>query len=309
MTKKGVVDELHTRARKNFPRRPYLMRGVDDTFQADLVEMIPYAKINSNFRYILCVIDTFSKYAWTMPLKNKTGEEVTTAMQKIFDKNNRIPKNVHTDQGKEFYNKIFQNLMRKYNINHYSTYSRMKASIVERFNRTLMSKMWKAFSLNGSYKWVKTLQEVTELYNNTIHRTIKMKPSEVTSENAENILHTQYKKNNLLNTENNNKYEINDYVRISKYKTLFEKGYTPSWSTEIFQVYKILSTNPKTYLLKDSTDQKISGAFYEYELLKTKYPNIHLIEKIIRRKGVKLFVKWLGFDASHNSWIHKNDFV
>lgn len=98
------------------------MRGIDDTFQADLVEMIPYAKINKNFRYILCVIDTFSKYAWVMPLKNKTGEEVTTAMQKILDKDKRIPKNMHTDQGKEFYNNKFQTLMKKYNINHYSTY-------------------------------------------------------------------------------------------------------------------------------------------------------------------------------------------
>lgn len=309
MSKQSVVDELHSQARKNFKRRSYIMRGINDTFQADLIEMIPYAKINSNFRYILTVIDTFSKYAWAMPLKNKTGDEVSKAMQKIFDKDKRIPKNLHTDEGKEFYNKTFQNLMRAYNINHYSTYSRIKASIVERFNRTIMTKLWRIFSFIGSYKWIKKIQDVVEQYNDTIHRTIKMKPTEVTSRNVEQILKTQYKENNSLNAGNINKYKINDYVRISKYKSLFEKGYTPNWSTEIFQVCKILPTNPKTYLLKDSTDQKISGAFYEYELLKTKYPNIHLIEKIIRRKGNKLFVKWLGYDKSHNSWIHKSDFV
>lgn len=309
MTKQGVVDELHRRVRKKFQRRSYIMRGINDTFQADLIEMIPHAKINSNFRYILTVIDTFSKYAWGIPLKNKTGDEVTVAMQKIFNKDNRIPKNIHTDAGKEFYNQSFQKLMKKYKINHYSTFSSMKASIVERFNRTLMTKIWKIFSFNGSYKWIKCLQDVIDLYNNTIHRTIKIKPCEVTPQNAENILKTRYKENNSLNTAHINKYKINDFVRISKYKSLFEKGYTPNWSTEIFQVHKILPTNPKTYLLKDSTDQIISGSFYEFELMKTKYPNIHLIEKVLRRKGNKMLVKWLGFDISHNSWIHKKDFV
>lgn len=309
MSKQGVVIELHTGARKNFMRRSYTMRGIDDTFQADLVEMIPYAKINNNFRYILCVIDTFSKYAWAMPLKNKTGEEVTTAMQKIFEKDKRIPKNLHTDQGKEFYNSKFQNLMKKYRINHYSTYSKMKASIVERFNRTFLSKLWKIFSYNGSYKWIKPLEDVIASYNETSHRTIKMKPIEVNYKNAECILRERYKKNNTLNTMHTNKYKINDYVRISKYKSLFEKGYTPNWSTEIFKVNKILQTNPKTYLLQDSTGQKINGSFYEFEMMKTKYPNIYLVEKIIRRKGSKLYVKWLGFDSNNNSWIHKNDFV
>lgn len=309
MTKEGVVDELHRRVRKNFKRRLYVMRGIDETFQADLVEMIPHAKINNNFRYILTVIDTFSKYAWAIPLKNKTGKDVTTAMQKIFDNDNRIPKNVHTDQGKEFYNHKFQKLMRKYNINHYSTFSVLKASIVERFNRTLLTRLWKLFSLNGSYKWIKCLQDVMKSYNNTFHRTIKMEPIKVNSQNAGKILKTHYKENNTLNTGNNIKYKINDYVRINKYKSIFAKGYTPNWSTEIFQVYKILPTNPKTYLLQDSTGGKISGSFYEYELLKTKYPNIFLIEKIIRRKGDKIFVKWLGFNSEHNSWIHRNDFV
>lgn len=309
MSKQSVVDELHRRVRKNFKRRSYIMRGIDDTFQADLVEMIPYAKFNNNYRYILCVIDTFSKHAWVMPLKNKTAEEVTSAMQKIFDKDNRIPKNLHTDQGKEFYNIKFQNLMKKYKINHYSTYSRMKASIVERFNRTFMSKLWKIFSLNGSHKWIKCIQDVIATYNNTIHRTIRMKPIEVNSRNANQILRKQYKQNNTLIVENTNKYKVNDYVRISKYKSLFEKGYTPNWSAEIFQIYKILQTNPKTYLLKDATEQKISGSFYEYELLRTEHPNIFLIEKIIRSKGDKIFVKWLGFDSTHNSWIRKSDFV
>lgn len=309
MTKQGVVNELHKPARKNFIRRSYVMKGKDDTFQADLVEMIPYATVNRNFRYILCVIDTFSKYAWTMPLKNKTGEEVTKAMREIFEKDKRIPKNLHTDQGKEFYNSKFQALMKTYRINHYSTFSKMKASIVERFNRTLLSNLWKMFSFNGSHKWLNILQSVTSLYNNSVHRTIRMKPIDVNDENSEELMQTVYKYNNTLNTSINAKYKLNDYVRISKYKSIFEKGYTPNWSTEIFQIHKILCTNPRTYLLRDSTGQNVSGAFYEYEMMRTKYPNIFLVEKIIRRKGNKLLVKWLGFDSKHDSWINKQDLV
>lgn len=309
MTKEGVVNEIHRSARKNFIRRTYQMRGIDDTFQADLVEMIPHSKVNNNYKYILMVIDVFSKFAWTVPLKNKTGKEVTQAMKSIFVESRRIPRNLHTDQGKEFYNSSFQRLMQEYNINHYSTFSKMKASIVERFNRTILTKIWKIFSLQGSYKWCNVLKSVTNTYNNTIHRTIKMKPSEVNSKNSDLVLRNSYRDNNTLNPHNKPKYKINDYVRINKFKSIFEKGYTPNWSTEIFQVYKIQFTEPVTYLLKDSTGQKISGSFYEQELMKTKYPTIYLVEKILRKKGSKLYVKWLGLDKSQNSWIKKSDFV
>lgn len=309
MSKRDVVDELHSQARKNFERRRYIMRGIDDTFQADLIEMIPHAKLNKNYRYILCVIDTFSKFAWTMPLKNKTREEVTEAMRTIFNKDGRIPKNLHTDQGKEFYNSKFQRLMKTHKINHYSTFSRMKASIVERFNRTILSKLWREFSFNGSYKWLNILQKNVESYNNSVHRTIKMKPVDVHQDNAYDILRNQYVENNTLHSEHSKLFKINDFVRISKHKSLFEKGYTPNWSTEIFKITKTLHTKPKTFLLQDSTGQQISGAFYEHELLKTKHPDIFLIEKVIRRKNNKQYVKWLGFSDAHNSWINKKDFV
>lgn len=129
MTKEGVVNEIHGSVRKIFQRRAYQMRGIDDTFQIDLIEMIPHSNVNSNYKYILTVIDVFSKYGWTRPLKNKTGQEVTNAMQSIFDADKRIPKNIHSDEGKEFYNKIFRNLMKKYRINHYSTHTKLNASV------------------------------------------------------------------------------------------------------------------------------------------------------------------------------------
>lgn len=306
MSKLELVNELHRSARKNFKRRSYIMRGVNETFQADLIEMIPHKSINKNFKYILTVIDVFSKYAWAIPLKNKTGIEVTSGMRSIFENDQRIPKNIHTDRGKEFYNVHFNSLMKKHNINLYSTYSKMKASIVERFNRTLLTKLWKQFSFQGTYKWIDILKSIIHTYNNTRHSTIKIRPVEVNKTNEKQILRTIYKqKINFYK----NKFEINDLVRISKHKSLFEKGYTPSWSTEVFKICKVQSTNPVTYLLKDLNENMISGSFYEQELQKTKCGDIYLIEKIIRKKDNKLYVKWLGFDNSANSWINKNDFV
>lgn len=309
--KQQVVEELHRSVRKKFPRRHYVMRGINDTFQADLVEMIPWADQNNGYRYILMVIDIFSKRAWAMQLKNKTGEEVTKAMASIFTSNPKhIPRNLHTDNGKEFYNQHFGKLMKKHGINHYSTFSTMKASIVERFNRTFFNKLWPKLQFQGSHKWLKHLQPIIKQYNSTVHRTIKMRPVDVNENNQQTLLQTVYKPNQtIFANKPPYKFKINDFVRISKYKSLFEKGYTRNWSTEIFRVTRILPTEPITYRLVDLDDKEIKGCFYEHELQKTKRTDIYLIEKVIRRKGNKVLVKWLGFDDSHSSWIDAKDYV
>lgn len=310
MSKQKVVEEIHHSARRNFPRRSYVMRGINDTFQADLIEMIPFAKQNQGYNYILMVIDVFSKRAWAKKLKNKTGKEVTKAMSSIFTENPKnIPRNIHTDEGKEFYNQDFKKLMEKHGINHYSTFSKMKASIVERLNRTILNKLWRQFNLQGSHKWLNHLKPIIDKYNRTVHRTIKMKPIDVNLKNQEYLLKTVYKQNHTLKLGGKSKFKIGDYVRISKFKSIFEKGYTPNWSTEIFRIDKIRPTEPTTYNLIDLNGEKIRGCFYAHELLKTQIKDIYLVEKIIKRKGNQIFVKWLGFDDSHSSWINSSDLL
>ncbi|KAK9888953.1 hypothetical protein WA026_004237 [Henosepilachna vigintioctopunctata] len=139
--KRDVDNELHKPVRINFPRRRVIVKGLLDLFQADLVEMIPYARFNKGFKYILIVIDVFSKYVWAIPLKNKTATHVRDAMRGILKQLSHPPKNLQTDFGKEFYNKYFKELMNTSNINHYSSYSNLKCSVVERVNRTLKSIM------------------------------------------------------------------------------------------------------------------------------------------------------------------------
>lgn len=273
-------------------------------WQADLVEMIPYSKFNKGYKYILVVIDVFSKYAWTIPVENKTANSVSEAFNFVL-KQGRVPNNLQTDHGLEFYNKDFQTLMKSNNINHYSTYSEKKACVVERLNRTLKQKMWKQFTINGNYKWLDMLPVLVNTYNNTKHQTIKMTPINASNKDNEYILKPLFQDFNICEA----KYKIGDKVRISKYKSVFKKGYTPNWTTEIFTVCKIINSNPTTYHLKDYLNNELKGCFYEYEINSVKHDDVFLVEKIIKQRANKVFVKWLGFDSTHNSWIDVKDVV
>lgn len=168
MTKQQIVKEIHRYARKNYERRKYSMRGIADTLQADLIDMQSFKKNNRGYRYILIVIDVFSKRAYAEPLKDKTAKSTTESMEKIFKQVGERIKNLQTDDGKEFFNSVMKRLLTQYgNINHYSTYSVKKASIVERLIRTIKRKLYMQLSLQGSYKWYNILEKIIQTYNDT----------------------------------------------------------------------------------------------------------------------------------------------
>lgn len=308
--RRNIVEELHKPARRNFPRRQTVLKGIHDLYQADLVEMKPYNKVNKGFKYILTVIDCFTKVAHAVPLKSKTGENVTDAMKGILSKVKGRVKNLQTDDGKEFFNSTFSKLMNSLKINHYSTYSEKKAAIIERFNRTLKSVMYKTFSERGTYIWYDILPSLIKKYNDTKHRTIGTKPMAVNKKN-ESIILQRIRENTKPVTERNppRQFFIDDQVRISKYKNIFTKGYLPNWTNETFIVHRVQPTYPETYILKDHKGMILHGGFYGHELLKSDIGNVYLVEKILRKNKDKILVRWLGFDKSHDSWISKQDLV
>lgn len=309
MSKWVLINELHREARKNFKRRTTNMRGIKDTIQADLVEMIPYAASNKNMKYILTVINIFSKKAYARALKTKSGPEVTNAMKSILNEIHHTIRNLHVDKGKEFYNQSMMEMLNLRNIHLYSTFSTKKAAIVERFNRTLKSKMWKQFSFHGSYKWIDILPKLINEYNNTKHSTIKMCPNEVNASNERHLMNTVYNHDRSLAIKSKPKFCEGDFVRISKYKHVFDKGYTPNWTTEIFKVKHVYHTFPITYCLIDLDGQDIRGCFYTQELQLVQDPKLYLVEKILRKRGNKIFVKWLGFSNTYNSWINSKNLI
>ncbi|KAL6418996.1 hypothetical protein ACFW04_011648 [Cataglyphis niger] len=129
-----------------------------------------------------------------------------------------------------------------------------------------------------------------------------MRPVDVTPAIADKLLNTIYSNVKIAAPA---KFKPNDPVRVTKFKTIFEKGFTPNWTTEIFRITKVQQTNPVTYLLKDSRNEPIAGGFYEHELLRVSDSDVYLVEKVLRRRGDEIYVKWLGMDEMHNSWIKK----
>lgn len=304
-----LVRELHKPARKNFKRRHVVMKTIDDTWSSDLKDLSLYSKENKGHKFLLVVIDNFSKYAWAAPLKSKNAQDVTKAMENVL-RGGRKPKSLWVDRGTEFYNSTFKNLMRKHNINLYSTFSSMKSCIAERFIKTISRNIHIQFHLQRNYNWIDNLQDLISKYNDTRHRTIKMKPSEVTPENSKSVFRRIYSPlKNIESRLGDKKFDVGQKVRISKYKHIFEKGYMPSWTTEIFTISQVNNTTPVTYLLKDFQDQPIQGAFYNSELSSVKDPNLYLIERIIKSRGSKVLVKWYGFSDEFNSWINKSELI
>ena len=308
--KADIVNELHRPARRNFPRRNTVVKGINDLFQADLVEMRPYSRLNKGFNYILTVINCFTKLADALPLRDKTAQTVANAMSQIIQRSKNKIKHLQTDDGKEYFNKIFSSLMDKYNINHYSTKSEKKAAIIERFNRTLKAAMYKSFFDRGKYVWHDLLSKLIHDYNNKYHRTIGMKPISVNKKN-ENLVLKRIKKNTAPKNERMSprKFFLGDKVRISKYKGIFSKGYLPNWTNEVFTIHKVQPTVPETYILKDNKDEILQGGFYGHELLKSHVGDVYLVEKIIKKSKDKVLVRWLGFDKTQDSWIPKTDLI
>ena len=209
--------ELHHRIVRNFARRKVIVNHIDDIWSADLVE-IP---LDQGYKYILTVIDVFSKYAWAIPLKNKQSLTVIDAFEKIIKDSGRTPIKLWTDAGSEFINKQFKKFLIDTKIELYHTFNEGKAVVIERFNRTLKEKMWFRFTVNGNKNWLNILPSLISEYNHSIHRTIKATPVFASrKENEDRIRDTT----ELHNTTHPNlpyakpKFKVGDLVRIYKYK-------------------------------------------------------------------------------------------
>ena len=281
---------------ENLKKEKYIK---DNIWGADLADMQLLIRYNKGTRFLLGVFDIFSKYAWVVPLKDKKGISIVKAFQIILKQSNRKPNKIWVDKGSEFYNAYLKKWLRD-NVVMYSTHNEGKSVVPERFIRTLKGKIYKYMTSISKNVYIDKLDDIVDEYNNTYHTTIKMKPIDVKDNTYINI-----------SKEINNKdpkFKVGDRVRISKYKNIFGKGYMPNWSEEVFVIKKIKNTVPWTYVSNDLNSEEITGTFYEKELQKTNQEEFR-IEKVIRRKGDKRFVKWKGYDNSFNSWIDKASLV
>ena len=182
----------------------------------------------------------------------------------------------------------------------YSTYNEGKSAVAEKFIRTLKYKIFKHVTAISKNFYFDVLDDIVNKYNNTVHKTIQIKPIDVTSDSS-----AEYNKDF---NKKDPKFKVGDHVRISKYKNIFAKGYAPNWLEEVFVVSGIKNTVPRTYFVRDLNGEKISGSSYEKELQKISQEEFR-IEKVLKRKDDKLYVKWKGYDSRFNSWIDKRDLI
>jgi len=308
-----IAQELHRPARRKFNRRKYILKGIKDLIQIDLIELPEFARANNGYRYILIAINCFSRYAFAEPLKTKTGKEVERKLARILVLNKGI-KNVQSDLGREFYNKDVKQLFDRLNINHYSVFSEIKAAFVERLNRTLKSRLYERLTANGTQKWLNILPDIVYQYNNTIHSAIGMTPASVRRRHEKHLIMLQLKKKSKQSpsrTVYRPKFAIGDVVRISKFRQVFDKSFRLNWSPELFIIHGVFPTQPPTYVIRDLNNEIIQGRFYSEQLMKTNLTpseqNTYLVERIIRKSNNKYLVKWLGFDKT--SWIDKSDII
>ena len=245
-------------------------------------------KFNKKFRFLLCVIDIFSKYAWVVPLKHKKGITIINAFQKMFKKSNRKPNKIRVDKGSEFYNSSVKKWLKNNDIELYSIHNHRKSVVAERFIRTLKTKIYKYMTSISENVYINKLDDIVNEHNNTYHRTIKMKPADVKDS-------TYFGSIELRSNDKDPKFKVGDHVRISKYKIIFAKWYTPNWFEAVFVIKKGKNTVQWTYVINNLNGDEIIGTFYEKEVQKINQQEFR-IETVTKTKGEKVYVKWKGYD-------------
>lgn len=262
---------LHKKINRNFVRNKTFVPGIDDTWQIDLIDVskLKNKKFKQYFNFMFTCIDCFSKKAWAIPIINKTASNCMKALEEIIKKSGRNPKRIYSDEGKEFLGS-FQKYLKENKIQQIFTKSKHKASIVERFNRTLKDRLYRVFTHQKNTNYVLILDNVLESYNNSYHRSIKTSPNLVTLKNEETVFKNLY--SSIFSKDNPLiiKYKVGSYVRKAITKKLFEKGYTPNWSKEIYIITNVIPKNPVKYKIRPTEihQKKIDKnlELYEQEL-------------------------------------------
>ncbi|XP_064639583.1 uncharacterized protein LOC135495098 [Lineus longissimus] len=262
---------LHRQARRKFQRRKTIVPGIDHQWQIDLVDVQNLQKYNNGVKYLLTKIDVFSRRAAALPLRTKTGREVAQALKELFEREKVYPKYLHSDLGKEFRNASVLKLLEDLGIKLFSVHSETKAALVERWNRTLKSKVYKMFTKNNTRRYIDILPDLVESYNNIVHRITKLAPNQVNASNEKALWLHLYGKE--FPTKTNFKFQKGDTVRVSQLAQVFGKGYKPQYTTEWFVVAHRRSTKPPTYKLRDEHGELLDGSFYEEEMQRIQRPS------------------------------------
>ena len=311
---------MHKVTRKKFMRRKILSPKPGVIASCDLADMSSLSKYNNGYKYILILIDVFSRFAQAVPIKRKDGISVRSALELILETNyfNNL-RRLNSDEGKEFYNKHVNQLLENKGIILYSVSSReIKASLAERLIRTVKGKLYRYMSHHNTREYINVLNDVIDSYNHSSHTGLgnRQTPFQVhhitDPDKIKEQFHRMYKYPTRIAQSNSNSLTVGQYVRISdeKRNSVFHRGYTIQNTIEIFRIRKVDSSQiPSVYFLEDLQGEIIKGIFYREELVPTNLPEFFHID-VLKSKSVagrkKYFVRWRGYPDSFNSWIDED---
>ena len=298
---------------KNQQRNPSFSHFKRYQFQIDLADVRQLSKANKGVNYLLNCVDTFTRYAFTRPLFNKTAAATLDGFKSILEESGH-PIHIVSDKGSEIVNKSFKAFCEKNNINLFHNYTSVHASYVERFNRTLKQLMYKYMTENETDKYIDKLQDLIRSYNNRKHRIIGMTPAEAELPENHKKVSENLNKYHLSVKKRKQKFVPGQLVRIAKQKTVFSRGFKPTTNFEVFRIARVKNNLPiPLYILEEyDSSSEILGGFYGFELTSVN-SDIFRVEKVLKKKKEKgrkkLFVKWKGFSEKYNSWINESDIV
>ena len=264
MTQKNIkifINEIYSKPpKKNYITNKTDVYYIDDIWSLDILDLKDYGPENNRgYRYVLVIIDNFSKFGWTIPLKNKNAQTIKDSFENILISSKRKPNLIESDRGKEFFNNIFQDFLNKNNIKLYSRNSSYGAIFAERFNKTIRDLLKKIVFEKGDAKWIDILPTITKQYNNRIHSSTKLTPIQASLKKNEGYV---YK--NLLDRRNkiNPKFQINNLVRTAIIRKMFSKGDTTNWSYKLNKITEIVNDTIPSYKINNLPER------YNQSLLK-----------------------------------------
>ena len=247
---KIFINEIYSKGpKKNYPTNKTDVYHFDDTWSFDILELKDYGpKNNRGYRYVLVIIDNFSKYGWTIPIKKKNAITIKDSFENILLCSKRKPNLIESDRGKEFYNNIFQDFLNKNNIKIYSRNNSYGAVFDERFNRTKRDLLQKIVFEQGDANWIDVLPTITKQYTNRIHSSTKLTPIQASLKKNEGFV---YK--NLLDKlkKVKPKFQINDLVRTADLKRTFSKGDTTNWSYKLYKITETINDTIPSYKINN----------------------------------------------------------
>ena len=271
MTQKNIkifINEIYSKPpKKNYITNKTDVYHIDDIWSLDILDLKDYGPENNRgYRYVLVTIDNFSKFGWTIPLKNKNAQTIKDSFENILISSKRKPNLVESDRGKEFYNNIFQDFLNKNNIRLYSRNSSYGAVFAERFNRTIRDLLKKIVFEHGNANWIDVLPTITKQYNNKVHSSTKLTPIQASLKKNEGFV---YK--NLLDKRKKikPKYQINDLVRTADLKKTFSKGDTTNWSYKLYKITEIINDTIPSYKIDNLKERYNEALLKKTELTMT----------------------------------------